>query len=164
MLASAKVSIYCALLFKNSTTVHTTDSTVEAVLKVSVTNPDPPHLLVSEGRDKLAVLAAVFVFFAEQCHGWVAPLMGPQALHGHEDSIALGARVTPCCQPLLQLALWHYGPGCGHQGRCPSFTSVCLRIQVLHGNSGIIRIFGRGSGSLQAVDFGSFIPLHVAIS
>lgn len=25
--------------------------------------------IVSEGRDKLAVLAAVFVFFAEQCHG-----------------------------------------------------------------------------------------------
>lgn len=52
------------------------------------------NLLVPERWHKLAVLAAVLVLSAEQCHGGVAPLMWPQTLHGHEDTVALSARVT----------------------------------------------------------------------
>lgn len=132
---------------------------------------DSSYSLVSEGRDELAVLAAVFVFSAEQRHGRVAPLVGPQSLHGHEDSVALGTRVTPGRQPLLQLALRHHGPRCSHQGRRPPSDGARSRFQCLCGNNiAACRSRGNGGrtrhcrrGSLGAVGFGRVFPLEVAI-
>ncbi len=127
------------------------------------------YLLVSEGWDELAVLAAVFIFSAKQCHGWVAPLMRPQPLHGHEDAVALSTRVTPS---MLQLVLWHRGPRSSHEGRCPSFDDVRFWFQCLCGGGS--NTTGRwwnqrwthqcSRGSLQVVCFSRFLSIQVAVS
>lgn len=57
--------------------------------------PLDEHLLVPEGRNKGAILAAVLVLAGKHGQGQMAPLMRTQPLHGHQDSVTLTTMVSP---------------------------------------------------------------------
>lgn len=111
------------------------------------------HSLVSEGWDKLAVLAAVLVLPDDHGHGRVAPLVGTEALHGHEDPVALGARVAPRRRPLLQR-------------RGPPFGGIQVRFQCFYSNGGRSR--GERGQALHAVlgslEVSRFVFLQIAVN